>query len=159
MAQEIRSRAMTESVKVDGEDVFQNGGLDGHGHGTHCAGIAAGVCVGGGVYTMMLPLSLLTLNDGVRSGLFRDGRTYLPLLPQNHHQPGRNVGIAPSATIRCVKVLDDSGSGMLDHVVAGLNTVANAKRNNPNRAMVASLSLGAAASTVRAGRVGRGCMG
>ena len=37
---------------------------------------------------------------------------------------------------------------MLDHVIAGLNMVAAEKRRSPSRAMVASLSLGAPASTV-----------
>lgn len=40
--QELRGRATTESVAVDGVAVFENGGQDGHGHGTHCSGIAAG---------------------------------------------------------------------------------------------------------------------
>lgn len=61
---------------------------------------------------------------------------------------GKNVGIAPEATVRCIKVLGNDGSGMLDHVVAGINMVATEKRRTPGRAMVASLSLGASASTV-----------
>jgi hypothetical protein len=71
-----------------------------------------------------------------------------PFLPCTHTRAGKNVGIAPGATVRCIKVLGNDGSGMLDHVVAGLNTVATEKRKNPSRAMVASLSLGASASTV-----------
>jgi hypothetical protein len=59
------------------------------------------------------------------------------------------VGVAPKATVRCIKVLGDDGTGMLDHVVAGLNMVATAKRDAPDRAMVASLSLGASAAVVR----------
>ncbi len=58
------------------------------------------------------------------------------------------MGIAPEATVRCIKVLSDSGSGMLDHVVAGVNMVGMAKQNSPNNAMVASMSLGASAATV-----------
>lgn len=64
---------------------------------------------------------------------------------------GANVGVAPGATVRCIKVLNDQGSGMLDHVVAGLNMVGRDKRANPAQRIVASLSLGASAST--AGRV------
>lgn len=99
---------------------------------------------------------------------------------------GKNVGIAPGATVRCIKVrhhhdgshtyilnpihtntllqipdpptmaqvLNDQGSGMLDHVVAGINMVGAEKRRTPGRAMVASLSLGAPAATV-GGSVGR----
>lgn len=62
---------------------------------------------------------------------------------------GRNVGTAPDATIRCIKVLNDVGWGMLDHVVAGINTVAEAKQRSPGNAMVTSLSLGAPAAIVR----------
>lgn len=56
--QEIRGRATTESVVVESGNAPFGAGNDGHGHGTHCAGTAAGL----------------------------------------------NVGIAPSATIRCIKV-------------------------------------------------------
>ena len=41
MYQELRGRATTEPATVDGYAVFENGN-DGHGHGTHCAGTAAG---------------------------------------------------------------------------------------------------------------------
>ena len=48
--QELRGRATTEPAAIDGYAVFPSG-ADGHGHGTHCAGSAAGayvgVCVGG----------------------------------------------------------------------------------------------------------------
>ncbi len=54
------------------------------------------------------------------------------------------MGIAPGATIRCIKVLDDSGSGSLSNVIAGINTVAGFKNANPSTPVVVSLSLGAA---------------
>ena len=42
--QEITGRATTESVVVDGSYQPFGPGTDGHGHGTHCAGTAAGEC-------------------------------------------------------------------------------------------------------------------
>jgi len=75
-------RATTESVTMDNGSKPYGSGRDGHGHGTHCAGTAAGI----------------------------------------------NVGVARDATVRCVKVLSDSGSGQLSHVVAGLNYVGRWKQ-------------------------------
>ncbi|GAB5037204.1 serine protease [Nannochloropsis oceanica] len=94
---EFMGRATTESVTMDNGSKPYGSGRDGHGHGTHCAGTAAGI----------------------------------------------NVGVARDATVRCVKVLSDSGSGQLSHVVAGLNYVGRWKQANPNRMVVVSLSLGA----------------
>jgi hypothetical protein len=79
---EIRGRATTESVTLDNGFRPYGTGRDGHGHGTHCAGTAAGT----------------------------------------------NVGIAPDATVRCLKVLADTGSGQLFHVVAGLDYVGRWKQ-------------------------------
>lgn len=69
--------------------------------------------------------------------------------PSVHSFPtGINVGIAPAASIHCIKVLDDNGSGSLSNVIAGINMVVGYQKANPGRRMVASLSLGAAFNTL-----------
>lgn len=74
---------------------------DGHGHGTHCAGIAAA----------------------------RDNTIF-------------NVGVAPGAPVIPIKVLGNNGSGYNSWVIAGVDYVAQRKRNNGSIPMVASMSLG-----------------
>jgi hypothetical protein len=66
-----------------------------------------------------------------------------PPTPNQPQPTGINVGIATDATIRCIKVLDDGGSGSLSNVIAGLNTVAGYQKANPSKRVVCSLSLGA----------------
>lgn len=87
---EIVGRAF--AVGAGGFDAFGGDGLDGHGHGTHCAGTVGGT----------------------------------------------TTGVAKSATIYSVRVLDEQGSGSIATLVDGLNHVANSNLTN----RIASMSLG-----------------
>lgn len=58
---------------------------------------------------------------------------------------GRTYGVAKSATIIPVKVLDSSGSGCTNSVVAGLNWATN--NHQPGQPAVANMSLGGGSST------------
>lgn len=60
---------------------------------------------------------------------------------------GRTYGIAKEATIVGVKVLSSFGSGSSSTVAAGLDYVVQEKNENPDRNIVASLSLGGGASS------------
>ncbi|KAM3429826.1 hypothetical protein MY4824_008051 [Beauveria thailandica] len=76
---------------------FVTGQIDGHGHGTHCAGTIG-------------------------------SKTY---------------GVAKKVSIFGVKVLEDSGSGSLSGVIAGMDFVASDRKNrNCPKGVVASMSLG-----------------
>lgn len=57
------------------------------------------------------------------------------------------VGVCPGANIYPVRVLDASGSGQFSTVIAGVNYVRSLKVSNPNRRMVANMSLGASVGT------------
>lgn len=103
------TRATTESVRLSSGSRPFSSGRDGNGHGTHTAGIAAGL----------------------------------------------RVGAAPAATIRCIKVLGNDGSGSLSWIVAGMDMVAQAKRASPSVPMVVNLSLGSSYSSTVNNAVGR----
>ena len=55
---------------------------------------------------------------------------------------GINVGVAPKANIKGVKVLDDSGSGSYASILGGLDHVMSFRDSNPATPMVVSMSLG-----------------
>lgn len=57
------------------------------------------------------------------------------------------VGMAPGAPLYAIKVLNNSGSGSNATVIAGLDYVRGRKNNNPERNMVANLSLSGGASS------------
>jgi len=52
------------------------------------------------------------------------------------------VGVAPSAPVRSLKVLNESGTSTVADVVAALEYLVGQKQANPNRPMVANLSFG-----------------
>ena len=60
------------------------------------------------------------------------------------------MGIAPDATVVCVKVLSDQGAGPFSDIISGLDYVASIKAANPNRRVVVSMSVGGAKDTVSA---------
>lgn len=60
---------------------------------------------------------------------------------------GSTYGVAKGVTLYAVRVLNCSGSGTNSGVIAGVNYVANQKRNNPTIPMVANMSLGGGASS------------
>lgn len=68
---------------------------------------------------------------------------------------GLQVGMAPAAAVKCIKVLDGDGSGSLSGIVAGMDMVAQAKRASPNVPMVVNLSLGSGNSNTVNSAVGR----
>lgn len=55
---------------------------------------------------------------------------------------GASYGVAKSATIRSVKVLNSGGSGTVDWVNAGINFVTSDHQANPSTRAVANMSLG-----------------
>lgn len=55
---------------------------------------------------------------------------------------GLQVGMAPAATVKCIKVLAGDGSGSLSSIVGGMDMIAQAKRVSPNLPVVVNLSLG-----------------
>ncbi|KAJ3483606.1 hypothetical protein NLI96_g6203 [Meripilus lineatus] len=59
---------------------------------------------------------------------------------------GSQFGVAKSANLIAVKVLDDSGSGFVSDIVSGLNFVLTSARSS-GRPSIASMSLGGGAST------------
>ncbi len=54
---------------------------------------------------------------------------------------GASVGVAPLATVKCLKSLDAKGSGPLSFTVAALDNIAAERKANPGVPMIASLSL------------------
>ncbi|WP_069462982.1 S8 family serine peptidase [Actinacidiphila rubida] len=77
-------------------------------------------------------------------------------------EPGGITGVAPDATLTAYKVMDDSGSGYMSDIIAGLEAATDPA--NPHRADVVNMSLGgpgdgtdplglAATAAVRAGVV------
>lgn len=52
------------------------------------------------------------------------------------------VGVAPGVKLHSIKVLDSSGSGSISWVMAGVDYVAQYKKNNPHKPVVANLSVG-----------------
>jgi subtilisin family serine protease len=55
---------------------------------------------------------------------------------------GNSYGVAPEAQLVPVRVLDCTGSGTTDGVIAGIEYVLTQKKAHPNRPMVANMSLG-----------------
>lgn len=55
---------------------------------------------------------------------------------------GASYGVAKSATIRSVKVLNSGGGGTVEQVDAGVNWVTSDHQNNPSATAVANMSLG-----------------
>jgi len=68
---------------------------------------------------------------------------------------GLQVGMAPAATVKCIKVLGGDGSGSLSGIVGGMDMVSQAKRASPNVPMVVNLSLGSGYSNTVNTAVGR----
>lgn len=59
---------------------------------------------------------------------------------------GLRVGMAPSATVKCIKVLGGDGGGTLSDIMSGFDMVARAKRASPGTPIVVNLSLGSSYS-------------
>lgn len=55
---------------------------------------------------------------------------------------GSTWGVAKKVSLVAVKVLGDDGSGSYADVIAGVDYVAQQKRDNPSRPMVGNMSLG-----------------
>ena len=55
---------------------------------------------------------------------------------------GVEAGVAKAATLRCIKVLNDRGSGSFSDILAGIEAVAEFKVARPSRRVVMSMSLG-----------------
>jgi subtilisin family serine protease len=54
---------------------------------------------------------------------------------------GVTVGVAKNATLIAVRVLDNKATGSVTGIIAGIEYVANEKRNNPSQPMVVNMSL------------------
>jgi len=60
---------------------------------------------------------------------------------------GWNYGVAKEATLHCVKVLSDSGSGSYSAIINGMRWVSDHAKNNGIQAAVVNMSLGGPRST------------
>lgn len=60
---------------------------------------------------------------------------------------GNTVGVARSASVICIKALNNKGGGMMSDIVSALDYIIGEKQKKPNTAMIVNLSIGGPTDT------------